>query len=122
MDQGKTRIKDGEIVIVDGARKEKVVIRKGTPGALIFIPKDNRFAIGFENSRSKYLIFGVETDLGGKYALKAQHWAKNYGVVSYGDETFYTSSENAYAHLLVDVKKLRQQTVNTRVVKGRKVN
>jgi hypothetical protein len=118
---GRSRIEDGEIRVVDGRRVERVVIRKGTPGLYVFQPRENRFAISFEAGDSKFLIFGPERELGGKYTLRAKRWEKNYGLITYGGKTYYTASENAYASLMVDLKKQKDTRVKTRTAKGRTI-
>jgi hypothetical protein len=55
---GDREIISGKIKIEDGRKIEEVVIRKGTPGAFLFSPKRDRFAIGFEDGNDRYLMFG----------------------------------------------------------------
>jgi hypothetical protein len=118
---GRSRIEDGEIRIVDGKRVERVVIRKGTPGVYLFQPRENRFAISFEAGDSKFLIFGPERELNGKYTLRAREWKRDYGEITYGGKVYYTASENAYATLLVNVRKDRTVNVKSRTAGGRTI-
>jgi hypothetical protein len=45
---GSSEIISGKIKIENGRQIEEVVIRKGTPGAFLFSPRNDRFAISFE--------------------------------------------------------------------------
>ena len=119
--KGSKEIISGEIKIIDGKKVEEVRIPKGTPGVLLFLPKENRFAIGFEDGSDKYLVFGPETELGGRYTLKAKDWKRNSGTVTYDGKTYYTASEAAFASLMVDLRKIKDVTVKSRTAKGRKV-
>lgn len=112
----------GEIKIVDGRKVEEVVIRKGTPGAFLFSPKTNRFAIGFEESDSRFLVFGPSPKAGGKFVLLASDWNRYEGEVTYEGQKYNVSSRSAYASLMVDLKKIRKTTVSSRTAKGRKVS
>ena len=97
-------IKDGKIRVTEGKKVEEIVIKRGTPGTLLFIPKKNRFAISFDQDDNKYLMFGPNKQANGRFVLLAQDWDREIGTMSYNNETYYTSSESALAHLLVDIK------------------
>ncbi len=74
----KFEVVSGEVKIIDGRKVEEIVIRKGTPGVLVFRPKDNRFAISFEEGKdSRYLIFGPNPKAGGRFVLLASDWDRN---------------------------------------------
>lgn len=118
---GSTDIVSGKIKIEDGRQIEEVVIRKGTPGAFLFSPKDERFAIGFEENSDHYLIFGPSPKYSDRFVLLASDWDKRTGSVTYDNKTWKVSSDNAYSALLVDLRKMSKVDVNSRVVKGRKV-
>ena len=47
---GSSEIIRGEIKIVDGQKVEEIFFRKGTPGVLLFKPKEKRFAVSFEEN------------------------------------------------------------------------
>lgn len=113
---------NGSIRIMDGLRVEEVILKKGTPGVLLFQPRSDRFAISFEEDDSRFLIFGPEQDLRGRYTLKAKRWDRQQGLVSYGDQTWYTDAQNAFAGILVDVKKARRTQKKVRQAKGRTIN
>lgn len=118
---GNSRIEGGEIKMVDGRRVEEIVIKKKTPGVLIFMPKTKRFAVSFEASDNRYLVFGPNPKAGNRYVLLASDWQRRKGKVTYDDKTWWTPSASAYASLLVDLKKVRKVSVKSRTVKGRKV-
>ncbi len=117
---GSLEIISGKIKIEDGRRIEEVVIRKGTPGAFIFSPKDNRFAVSFETSDEDYLMFGPSPKYNERYVLLASDWERNGGAVTYGGKTWRVSSDAAYAALLVDLRKVGKVSVNSRVAGGRR--
>jgi hypothetical protein len=124
--QGTSKIESGEIKIVDGKRVEQIVIRKGTPGVFLFSPKDDRFAVSFESragSEDPYLIFGPSRQTRGQYVLRARDWDDRGrgGKISYGQKTYYTPTESAYAALLVDLKRIRNTKVKSRTADGRTI-
>jgi hypothetical protein len=119
---GSSDIISGTIKIEDGRRIEEVVIRKGTPGAFMFSPKTDRFAIGFEEGQDRYLMFGPSPKFSDRFVLLASDWDKKRGTVTYDNKTWRVSSEAAFAALLVDLRKISRVDVNSRVAKGRKVN
>lgn len=119
---GDREIISGKIKIEDGRKIEEVVIRKGTPGAFLFSPKRDRFAIGFEDGNDRYLMFGPSPKYSDRFVLLASDWDRRTGSVTYDDKTWKVSSDVAYAALLVDLRKINKVDVNSRVAKGRKVN
>jgi len=114
------RISEGKIKIRDGRKVEEIVFKEGTPGLLIFSPKEDRFAISFEQN-DKYLMFGPNAKAGGRFVLLAKDWKKRTGEVTYGNETFYTSSASAFSSLLVDLDNVGRTDYNSTIVKGRKI-
>ena len=109
--------------MVDGKKVEEVVVRKGTPGVLIFMPKEKRFAVSFENNNDeRYLMFGPNPKAGNRYVLLASDWKRRRGEVRYDGKSYYTPSESAYAALMVDLKKIRKVQVKSRTAKGRKID
>lgn len=115
------RISEGKIKIRDGRKVEEIVFKKGTPGLLIFSPKQNRFAVSFEDN-DKYLMFGPNEKAGGRFVLLAKDWKKRTGQVTYGGETFYTSSASAFASLLVDLDSVGRTKYQVKKVKGRTID
>ncbi len=120
---GSSEIISGEIKIVDGRRVEQVVIRRGTPGVLLFKPKDNRFAIGFEaNSDERFLIFGPNPKASNRYALMASDWDRREGTVTYEGRKWSVNSGSAFSSLMVDLKKINKVESSSRTAGGRRVN
>ncbi len=116
-----SEIISGKIKLEGGRKVEEVVIRKGTPGAFVFSPKNDRFAISFENSDDHYLMFGPSPKFNDRYVLLASEWGRKQGSVTYDNKTWRVSSQAAFAALLVDLRKVNNVDVNSKVVKGRKI-
>ena len=117
-----SKITDGKIRIVDGRRIEEVVFKKGVPGVVLFTPKNDRFAVGFEASDDKYLMFGPNKKYAGRFVLLAKDWDKRVGQVTYSGKLWRVSSEDAYASLLVDLKAARNISKKSRTAAGRKID
>jgi hypothetical protein len=118
---GESRITDGKIKVVDGREVEQVVFKEGTPGVLLFSPKQNRLAISFEEDSERFLMFGPNPQAGGKYVLLAKDWDKRVGQVSYNGKTYNTTSQSALSCLMVDLDKHRELDYKSETVGGRKV-
>lgn len=116
------RIYKGKIRIIDGSQVEEVIIEEGTPGVFVHSPKKNRFAISFEDDKSKFLMFGPNEKQKGRFVLLGKEWDKRWGKVSYGDEIYETSSSSAYASLMVDINKAYKTKYNSRKARGTRVN
>ncbi|WP_233752626.1 hypothetical protein [Flavilitoribacter nigricans] len=120
---GKSEIISGEIKVIDGREVEEVVIRRKTPGVLLFLPKENRFAVSFEaDGDDRYLVFGPNPKAGSRYALLASEWRRRSGTVTYEGRKFQVDASSAFASLMVDLKKIRKISVSSRTARGRKVN
>lgn len=120
---GTSEIISGEIKVVDGREVEEIVIRRKTPGVLLFLPKENRFAISFEaEGDDRYLIFGPNPKAGNRYALLASEWRRRGGKVTYEGRKFDVEASSAFAALMVDLKKIRKTSINSRTARGRRVN
>lgn len=120
---GTSEIISGEIKIVDGQKVEEIVFRKGTPGVLIFTPKEKRFAISFEsNGNDSFLMFGPNPKVGNRYVLLASEWRRRRGKVTYEGKKFDVSGASAIASLMVDLKKVRKVAVKSRTAGGRRIN
>lgn len=119
---GSAEVVDGKIIVENGRQVEEVVIPKGTPGVFIFSPKKDRFAVSFEDSDDRYLVFGPNPKFNDRYVLLASEWNRNNGIVTYAGKKWRVSTEEAYAALLVDLRKLDKITVNKHVAKGRRVD
>lgn len=116
-----SKIKEGKIKIVDGRKVEEIIFPKETPGVLMFSPKQDRFAISFEEGEDSFLMFGPNKKAGGKFVLLAKEWDRRIGKVTYKGKTYKTNSQSAMAALLVDVDKARKVSRKTKKVRGRKV-
>lgn len=118
-----SRIEGGTIRIIGGKQVEEVVIREGTPGVFLSSPKTNRFAISFEEGgEERYLMFGPNPRVGGRFALLASDWDRREGTVTYEGRRFRIDADSAYSSLLVDLKKSNSIAVKSRTASGRKVN
>ena len=121
-DASDATIVDGKININKENIGEKIVIKKGTPGIFLFSPKSNRFAISFhENDNNKYLMFGPNEAIHGKYALLAKDWEKYKGTVTYNNEDYSVGSDDALSVLLVDLRKATKNNLAYKEEKGRQI-
>ena len=118
---GNARIEDGKIKVKDNSRVNEVVIKRGTPGTLVFLPNKNRFAVSFERSDDYFLMFGPSEKNNGRYTLLAKDWRRNNGIITYGGAEYRTGSESAYAALMVDINKAKNSSVKRTTAKGRTV-
>jgi len=114
------KITDGKIKISGGTHVEELRFEKDTPGILMFIPKEDRFAISFEDG--KHLMFGPNEKANGRFVLLAKKWSVRSGLVTYGDKVYDTPSKSAYAALLVDVDNIKKTKYKVKKPKGRKVD
>ena len=70
--------------MVDGRKVEEILIKEGTPGILIFQPKENRFAVSFDASGDdSFLMFGPNPKVGNRYVMLASDWNRKTGKVTY---------------------------------------
>lgn len=120
---GTSEIIAGEITVVEGREVEQIVIPRGTPGVFLFSPKRNRFAVSFEDSGAdRFLMFGPNPKMSGRYTLLASDWERRYGIVTYGGRKYRVESgSGAYTTLMVDLKKVRKVSKKSRTVRGRRV-
>lgn len=115
-------ISSGEIKIIDGRQVEEVVIPKGTPGVLLFLPKEKRFAVSFDaSSKDSYLVFGPNPKRKGRYVLLASDWEGRSGTITYEGKKWRTEGSSTYASLMVDLKKINRVSVDSKRAKGRRV-
>ena len=114
-------IEDGSITIQSGSQVERVVIKAGTPGVVVFTPKKDRFAVSFDDDPANYLIFGPSPKARDRYVLMAKKWRSNSGIVTYGGKEYRTAAHNAYASLMVDVNKATRITTIRSTAGGRTV-
>ena len=116
-------IEDGKIKLNSQERIEEIIIEKGTPGTLVFTPDTDRFAVSFDDP-GEYLMFAPSEKMSGRFVLRAKKWNKRGkgGIVSYGGKEYSTTSDAAYAALLVDVKKAKKSIVTSEKASGSRVN
>lgn len=120
--EGETRIAQGKISIKDGRKIERVVVKQGTPGVLVIMPKEDRFGISFEEEGSEhYLMFGPNPKYYNRYALLAQDWDREKGKVHYGGQLYDVDAASAFSSLLVDLRRSGGQEYQSRKVQGRLV-
>jgi len=121
---GSSEIVHGKIKMVDGRQVDEILIKAGTPGILVDMPKENKMQVSFEAGDDHFLKFGVAPDRGEKYVLVAKEFdpkSKIYKVL-YGGEEYYTDPESWRAYLAVDLHKINNSKLTQHVAKGRKLN
>jgi len=122
INSSESRVEGGKITVRGGQNVEEIVIRRGTKGALVFMPKDDRLGISFDaKDDQKYLMFGPNPNNGNRYSLLASDWENGIGYVTYGSSRWKASKPNAFASLLVDHNSMRKTSVVTEIPKGREV-
>ena len=119
---GQSKIVDGEIKMINGRKVEEIIVKKGTPGVFVKKTNDKNMAISFESGKDKFLVFGPNKKIGGRYALKANNWDRNKGQVTYAGKTFTITVVDEVPMLQVDLSNRTNTTRKSRVAKGRKVN
>ena len=120
-DEG-TRIQKGKIRVESDSEVEEIIIKQGTPGVFVMSPKQDRFAISFEEGKRSFLMFGPNRKASGRFVLLAKDWDKQSGQVTYGNEVWETSSESAYAALMVDIKRARKTKYRSKTAEGNRVD
>ena len=116
-----TKITEGKIRIINGRRVQQIIIRSHTPGVLVLMPKEDRFAISFESDDDAYLMFGPNPKYHERFALLAQDWEKEGGKVHYKGQLYDVDNSSAFAALMVDLRREGQSQYETRRVQGRTV-
>ncbi len=118
----RSEVVSGEIKMVDGRKVEQVVIPKGTPGVVVFQPRGDRLAISFEEGSERYLVFGPNPTVNGRYTLLASSQRRRSSIVTYEGKKWRVAREDAYANLLVDLDKVKRVAVKSRTAGGRRVD
>ena len=119
--EGETKIDEGKIRIINGKKVQQIVIKERTPGVVILLPKEDRFAISFEEDDEAYLMFGPNPKYHKRFALLAQDWEKDGGQVHYKGQLYHVDNESALAALMVDLRRIGDTQVDTRRAQGRMV-
>ena len=117
-----TKIQKGKIRVESDSEVEQIVIKRGTPGVFIQSPKKDRFAISFEEGKRQFLMFGPNRKANGRFVLLAKDWDERSGQVTYGNKVYETSSESAYAALMVDIKRARKTKYRSKTAEGNRVD
>jgi len=118
---GNTQIRNGQVKMVDGRQVEQVVFKRNTPGVFVFSPKTQRMAVSFEQGDDAFLVFGPNPKAGNRYTLLASDWNRRSGSVTYDGRTWRVNAADAYASLMIPLKRLRDNDVKGKVVGGRKL-
>lgn len=118
---GTSEIRNGQVKIIDGREVEQIVFKRNTPGVFVFSPKTQNMAVSFENNDDNFLVFGPNPKAGNRYVLLASDWNRRSGTVTYSGKKWRVNSADAYASLLIPLKRLRNKDVNGKVVGGRKL-
>ncbi len=112
----------GEIILKDGRQIEQLILRKGTPGVLVQMPKSDKLGISFEPGRDdRFLVFTPHPKRNGTYVLSAQNWTDGRGQLNYGGNTYNTVAGGGLAALEVDLKANNSRKVSRREIGGRTV-
>lgn len=119
LSENETKITEGKIIIKDGRKIEQVVIKAGTPGVLVLMPKEDRFAISFEEDNEAYLMFGPNPKYHDRFALLAQDWERESGKIHYKGKVYEVDASSAYSSLMVDLRRTGTNEYQTRRVQGR---
>ena len=102
-------------------KTEQIFFPQRTPGVFLFRPKDEHFAVSFEDKGDTYyLTFGPNPKYGGQYMLLATEWDRKTGKVTYAGKKFYTSSAEI-PRLLVNLKRESRNTTEGRTAGGRTI-
>lgn len=118
---GSSEIRNGQVKIIDGREVEQIVFKRNTPGVFVFSPKTRNMAVSFESNDENFLVFGPNPKAGNRYVLLASDWNRRSGTVTYSGRKWRVNSADAYASLLIPLKRLRNKDVNGKVVGGRKL-
>lgn len=116
-----TAITEGKIRIVNGKKVQQVIIKAHTPGVLVLMPKEDRFAISFEADDDAYLMFGPNPKYYDRFALLAQDWEKERGKVHYKGQLYEVDNSGAFAALMVDLRREGNNQYEVKKVPGRTV-
>ncbi|MDX1685196.1 MAG: hypothetical protein R3275_08160 [Saprospiraceae bacterium] len=120
---GDASIREGKVKLVNGRKIEEIIFEKGTPGVFEFSPDGKDVAISFERGGdNRYLMFGPNPKYNDRYVLLARDWDRRKGQITYDGKTYNTSSESAFASLMIDLERARKSVVESRKARGRTVN
>lgn len=127
----KLNIKKGVIYDTKGKKVDEIIIYEKTPGICIDVVGSD-LKLSYDKNESP-VDFGVypdyQKDFTGKivkkdnpnYRLQADYWGPVSGEFMFGEKAMHTSSENRYAHLLVNLRNISNVEKKLHVARGRKV-
>ena len=118
---GNTEIRNGQVKMLDGRQVEQMVFKRKTPGVFVFSPKTQRMAVSFDSDDENYLVFGPNPKAGNRYTLLASDWNRRAGKVTYAGKTWRVNANDAFASLMIPLKRLRDNEVRGKVARGRKL-
>ncbi|MFK8056988.1 MAG: hypothetical protein AB8F78_12770 [Saprospiraceae bacterium] len=119
---GTTEIVQGRVRVENGKDIEEIIFKRGTPGVVLFSPKDDNLALGFDaRDDSKFLVFGPNPKQSGRYTLLASDWKRYRGKVTYAGETWEVSAANSDINLLLDMKKRGRTETRVKQETGRRL-
>jgi hypothetical protein len=78
-------------------------------------------AVSFEKTNDNFLVFGPNPKAGNRYVIRAADWDRRSGSVSYAGKQWRVNAADAYASLMIPLKRLRNKDVSGKVVGGRKL-
>lgn len=122
LESSETTISEGKIKMVDGRRVEYVILKANTPGVLVHMPREDRYAVSFEESDDEaYLMFGPSDKLGDRFVLLSYAWDRHQGQIHYKGNLYTVDASSAYSGLLVDLQKEDRSQHETHQVSGRTI-
>ena len=114
-----TTVDNGEITIMNGQKVQQIIIPEETPGVIVGRDGD-KLKVSFDTNGS-YLLFGPNSDYGGRYTLMAKKWEGRTGIVDYEGAEYKTTPESIFAFLEVSLKEMNSRSVSSKSASGRKV-
>jgi len=115
-----TEVYRGEIKMKNGKQVEQIVIPPNTPGVVVN-GDGQRLGVSFEKGTDRYLVFGRNPKQSNAYTVLAKDWNNGIGSVQYDGREYRINTQSASTYLIVNIKRLKDLKVNSRVAKGRKV-
>ena len=113
---------DGALVSSSRNTEERLIIPINTKCVFDGYGPNKELMIRFEMGTGKALLFATRANQpSGKCYLVADFSTSKGGKLTYGNETYYTTSTGSSAYLLVVLKKLQKTRKKDRIVKGMKV-
>ena len=112
---------DGALVTSSSNTQDRIIIPINTKCVFDGFGANKELMLRFELGAGKFLLFTTRGNQpSGRYYIKVDADGKG-GKLSYGNETYYTTSVGSSSYLLVVLKKLQKTRRKDRVVKGMKV-